>query len=273
LTATDREAPPSPAAGGVAGPEAPLTAGRDAVLRAFLRRALACPEATGLVLRGSLLLDALCPGARAPQDVDYLVLDPFDPAAYERLARAIVATPDPASGPPLAFDRAEIIFGETTAPGLRAFVRSGDEAFQIDLASNDPLPEPPRPIDVVGVGPVLACTPETLFGWKLHGLVERGRGRWRPKDLFDLYTLHTRLPLAPGPARAAIELAFSSRDTPLWALDDLRGRPAWGQSSGGARLWRVFVRRNPGANAPDFVTARDAVRAALDAFLGPAPGA
>jgi Nucleotidyl transferase AbiEii toxin, Type IV TA system len=247
---------------------------RDALLRAFLRRAIACPEAGGLVLRGSLLLNALCPNARPPQDVDYLVPGPFDREASERIALAIIATSDPAGGPPLALEDTAVIFGETPWPGLRAFVSGGGEAFQVDFSSDDPLPEPPRPVEIAGAGRTLACTAETLFGWKLHGLVEFGRGRWRAKDLFDLWLLYTRLPLALGPLRTAIELAFSSRDTPLSTLDDLRTRPAWGESRSGSRGWRTFARRTPAA-VPEFAVARGAVREALDAIygpVGPAPG-
>lgn len=63
---------------------------------------------------------------------------------------------------------------------------TNDARFQIDLAVGDPMCVPPRRIAVAGVGDVLACAPETLFGWKLHGLCEFGPGRWRAKDLFDL---------------------------------------------------------------------------------------
>jgi hypothetical protein len=248
----------------------PPPAARDALLRAWLRRAAACPEARGLVLRGSLLLDALCPGARPPQDVDYLAPGPFDPGALERIARAVAATADPAGGPPLAFERAAVIFGETPWPGLRAFVSGGGDVVQVDFASGDPLPEPPRPVAIAGAGPALACTAETLFGWKLHGLVEYGRGRWRPKDLFDLWLLRTRLPLATGPLRAAIDLAFASRGLPLAALDDLRTRPGWGQSRSGSRSWRAFARRTPAA--PASLAAVGAVREALDAVYGAHPG-
>ncbi|HEU4534673.1 MAG TPA: hypothetical protein VFS00_11170, partial [Polyangiaceae bacterium] len=76
--------------------------------------------------------------------------------------------------------------------------------------------------------------------------------------------------LAPGPLRAAVDLAFSSRGLPLSALDDLRTRPGWGQSRSGTRAWRVFARRNPGA--PEFVAAREAVRVAIEALYGPAAG-
>lgn len=224
-----------------------------------------------MTLRGSLVLDALCPGARPPQDVDYLVPGAFDEAACEAAARAIASRPDGQTT--LGIERTEVIFGDTAFPGVRAHVvgeASGvADHFQVDFAFGDPLPAPARPIAIAGIGPVLACTAETLYGWKLHGLVEYGRGRWRPKDLFDLWLLGARVPLDRAALRAAVELAFSSRGLPLNALDDFRTREGWGLSASSGRKWRAFARRTPGA--PDALEARGAVRALVDELLGPAP--
>jgi hypothetical protein len=237
-----------------AGPE------RRALLDGLLRRARACGEAGPLVLRGSLLLDALVSGARTPQDVDFAVRGPFDAAAAARVVEAVLATEDP-GGPALALERVEVIFAETRFPGLRAVVRGGGDRFQVDLGYGDPLPAPPMLVAIEGVGEVRACTAETLWGWKLHGLVEHGRGKWRAKDLFDLWLLDARLALDPDALRAAVALAFSSRDTPLAALDDFRLRPDWGMSRGSARKWRALARR--GANVPELGEAREAVRRAV----------
>jgi len=124
---------------------------------------------------------------------------------------------------------------------------------------------PPRDVKVSGVGSVLACAPETLFGWKLHGLVEFGRGAWRAKDLFDLQLL-LGLPLEPDSLKRAVELAFSSRSLPLAALDDFLGRAEWGLSRSGQRKWRTFGKRHPGA--PAFLEARERVKAVVMAMLG-----
>jgi Nucleotidyl transferase AbiEii toxin, Type IV TA system len=217
-----------------------------AALAGWLRRARGGPP---WVARGSIVTAALCPGARPPADVDYLVPGDgasFDAAALEREVRAIAAVPDEI---PLEIERAEVIWAETATPGLRAHARAGTRTgtgtagarFQIDLAVGDPMCVPPRVITVDGVGEVLACAPETLFGWKLHGLCEFGPGRWRAKDLFDLDLLWRHAGLEPAATRAAVELAFGSRALPLAALDDFRTRDSWGRSRGGVRKWRALA--------------------------------
>jgi hypothetical protein len=211
------------------------------------------------VLRGSIVTAALCPGARVPGDIDYLVpgdATSFDALAIERVVRSI----DP------RVERAEIIWGETQSPGLRVFL----DGFQVDLAVGDPMCVPPRPLPIAGVGDILACAPETLFGWKLHGLAELGRGRWRAKDLFDLDLLWRHARLDRAATRAAVALAFSSRVLPLSALDDFRTRPTWGQSTGGNRKWRALRKAHPQIT-DDQTATRDRVRAAVDELLSPGP--
>ena len=199
------------------------------------------------ILRGSVLLNALIPEARPAVDIDYLVPGAFDPAAM--LARANAVAP---------IDRSVILYPETKFPGLRVFAG----ALQIDFGFGDPLPAPPRTIEIAGV-PLLACSAETLFGWKLHGLVEHGRGRWRAKDLFDLHLMWTRLSLDREKLRRAIALAFSSRETPLAALDDFRTRADWGESRGGRRKWRTLV-----ADKPPFEEVREIVRKSVAEIIG-----
>jgi hypothetical protein len=243
--------------------------GHAGLLAGWLRRAQSVPAASAWVLRGSLVTAALCPAARAPADVDYLV--PGEPSAagdaavLEAVVRAIASAPDP--GPPLAVESTEAIWAETPWPGLRAHVAgAGGGRFQVDLAAGDPMCVPPRRLAVAGVDAVLACAAETLFAWKLHGLCEHGTGRWRAKDLCDLDLLWRHAALPRAPTRAAVELAFSSRGTPLGALDDFRARESWGRSRGGVRKWRALAKAYAGLD--DFAATRARVRAALDELLG-----
>jgi hypothetical protein len=244
-----------------------IAAGSERPLKSWLRRASAHPRGAELVLRGSLVLGAFCPDrARPAADVDYLVAGRFDAAATTALAHAIAALPD--DGSALAVERTEVIWEETPFPGLRAYVVAADDTFQVDFAFGDPLSLPPRAVTIEGVGPVLGVAPETLFAWKLHGLVEFGRGRWRPKDLYDLDLLWAAVPLDRVALRAAVELAFGSRALPLSALDDFRARESWGTSRGSARKWRLLARRcQPGSPPGDFLEARARVRGAIDAVL------
>lgn len=248
------------------------TAGADAkaaALASWLRRAAIAGD-PAWVVRGSLVTAAHCPGARPPADVDYLAPGrgaDFDDAAVAARLYTIAAAPDPAVA--LALDRTEVIWAESAAPGLRAHavavVAGAEVRFGVDVAVGDPVCVAPRAIAVADVGEVLACAPEMLFGWKVHGLCEFGRGRWRAKDLFDLDLLWRHAALDRAATRAAIELAFGSRDLPLAALDDFRGRPGWGESTGGRRKWRGLARQHPGVD--DFVATRERVRAALAQLL------
>lgn len=246
---------------------------RRALLAGWLRRAAGEPEVARWVLRGSLVTAALCRDARPPVDVDYLLAataDGFDPDAIAARVHAVVARPDPETT--LTVTGTEVIFAETRSPGVRVHLggasRHGADAFQLDLAVGDPMAVPARPVVVAEVGVVLACAAETLFGWKVHGLVEYGRGVWRAKDLYDADLLWRQAALAPDAACAALRLAFSSRDLALAALDDLRTRPTWGTSRSGARRWRKLAREH--APVDDFLGTRERLRAALDALLGPA---
>lgn len=254
----------------------PAVAVNSALVCGWLRRARHEPATAPWVLRGSIVIAAQCAGARVPGDIDYVLpgdATTFDPAALAAAAQALCARPDPATDAATALrvERTEVIWGETATPGLRVFLRGDagevrDHALQVDLAVGDPMCVPPRRIAIPGVGEVTACALETLFGWKLHGLAELGRGKWRAKDLYDLDVLWRSGLLAPAATRAAAELAFSSRALPLAALDDFRTRATWGQSSGGNRKWRVLRKAHPQI-ADDQTVTRDRVRAAVDAIL------
>jgi hypothetical protein len=215
------------------------------------------------VLRGGVLLSALCPDARVPADVDYLLVDAFEREPLTRAIEQIAALPD--AHTELCLDSIEGIWIDTPFPGLRAYLSGqsarGADRFQVDIGWGDPLSTPPRAVDVPEVGSVLACAPETLFAWKAHGLVEFGRGQWRAKDLFDLDLLWRHASLDRAALGEAVRLAFSSRSLELSALDDFLTRPGWGCSRSGERKWRTFSKRNRAV--PPFLEIRQRVRAAL----------
>ncbi|GGR03711.1 nucleotidyl transferase AbiEii/AbiGii toxin family protein [Deinococcus ruber] len=233
-----------------------------------MRRASKHPAATSLVLRGSLVTRALCGQGRPAADVDYLISGPFDAVRLAEFATEIARLPD---------DRVimdvvstDVIWAETAFPGLRVQLLGQDlrgdaQMFQVDFAYGDPLGQPPALLRIPEVGPVLACQAETLWAWKLHGLVEFGPGRWRAKDLYDLHLLGTRVALNHHLLPALVALAFRSRDTALDTLDDVRTRAAWGMSSSNARKWRAF-QRTYGVDL-DVLEARQSVRVQLERLL------
>ncbi len=242
------------------------------LLNGWLRRSIQHPAASKLVLRGSILTRALCDkNSRVPHDVDYLLLEqPFNAQTTEKLALEILRIPDQSTD--LMLENSKIIWADTPYPGLRVNLigcvnDSELQTMQVDFACDDPLSMPPRMLAIDGVGQVLTCAPETLFAWKLHGLVEFGRGRWKPKDLFDLDVLLCSLEFDRIELVKAINLAFSSRAMNIKELDDFCTRETWGCSSRSGRTkWRVFQIKF--GQELDFLETRDRVRNAVNKILG-----
>jgi len=81
---------------------------------------------------------------------------------------------------------------------------------------------------------------EQHFAWKLHGLFERGRGRWRPKDLMDLIGLKRFAELDRSLLAAPIRAAFADHGDDLAEIDRLASGN-FGTSRGSRRRWRRFV--------------------------------
>jgi hypothetical protein len=164
--------------------------------------------------------------------------------------------------------RSEVIWAETAFPGVRAWVqvdtdggeRSGagdptsggaghSRELRIDVGFGDPMDPPPDWIDypagAAGPARVLACRPETLLAWKTHGLFERGKGRWRPKDLFDIYLLAKYAPLDRSLLPRAIRLAFESRGDSI-ALASKLVAGDFGKSPWSLEKWARFRASRPG---------------------------
>ncbi len=242
-------------------PPARTTPPKTELLLAFLRRG---PFPESWVLRGSVVTRAHHEDARDPVDLDYLVrTETWNPVAVEDTARSIVSRPH--SGNEDVVFRVESlrvvpIWEETTFPGIRvvvdARVEGEDDELQIDFGFGDPLAAANVPIVFHGIGPLAAVAPETMVAWKIHGLVEWGRGRWRPKDLYDLEQWLSR-PIDDSLALEALKLAFSSRSTELSALAELLYRPAWGESAGRRKLWKKLATTVKAP--PDFARAKSRV--------------
>lgn len=206
-------------------------------------------------------------------DLDYIVqTDTFDAVALEATVRRLLeakARSEIEAAVRFATDSMRVtpIWAETAFPGLRvvvpALLRGSDAPSElgIDLGFGDPMFAPVEDIAYQGVGPLRAVARETMIAWKIHGLVEWGRGRWRPKDLADLHVLLSE-PIDETVTSKALDLAFSSRKTELSALGDLLFRPSWGESTGRRKRWRSFCRAFPGT--PEFGEAKGRVLALLD---------
>lgn len=233
------------------------------VREALLRRVSYSVYADVFVLRGGMLTRIWVPdGMRVPQDVDFLGLYPFDVEKSKQWLHAALANPDMDDG--VAFDldslQAQAIWEETKFPGVRltvgAIAGEQDYQVQIDVAFGDPLVPPAQwlyyPTLLEGLPVKLqACRPETLVGWKLHGLVEFGAKRWRAKDLYDLMLLTNYTVLDTSSLLDAIDIAFSSRETPLEEVLAMLSSPASWNNSRNRSKWKKFRTSNPSSSIPD----------------------
>jgi hypothetical protein len=208
---------------------------------AILRRLARSSQVEALVLRGGLMMRRWSgPVPRPVEDLDFLARFPFD--AEDTVARLeAVLRADVEDGYGFGALRSEVIWAETPFPGVRVHLETRvpgvaePYALRIDTGFGDPMdPEPTWTEYDVGEGfaaRVLACRPETLLAWKLHGLFERGKGRFRPKDLFDVYLLTRYAPLEHALLPRALRLAFASRGDSLELMERLMsgefGRSPW----------------------------------------------
>ncbi|MEM7233228.1 MAG: nucleotidyl transferase AbiEii/AbiGii toxin family protein [Planctomycetota bacterium] len=228
----------------------PLDSIQDAVLSRLARDECA----KDYLLRGSLLTRAWV-GAqhRHADDIDLLARYPHDAERAERDLRRVLAAPGS-----LALDletlHVERTWVDTDFPGLRCVATTHEgESVQIDIGFDDPVVEPlifcalDRSDSSVGL---YGAGPELSFAWKLHGLFEFDDGAWRAKDLADMDLLLRFVELDDELLVKAIQLAFESRDAPIWRLDRLLDGK-FGRSAKSRQRWRRFRREHPQVAASD----------------------
>lgn len=205
-------------------------------------------------------MDTWIPGRRPVKDLDFLGLGSLSEAeaAIKNLCNV-----DGADG--FTIVGVETTWEETPSPGLRYQI--GPEPFQIDIATGDPMVVPPYRISVDGVS-VLCCAPEIMYGWKTHGLFERGEGRWRARDLWDLYLLQNHLTLDPEILDQAVQTAFSSRNA-SYAIAQRFFEAEWGCSKGSQKKWSKFcLEAGPQANVvEDLLIIKQAVAEKLMSIM------
>ncbi|HEY2367572.1 MAG TPA: nucleotidyl transferase AbiEii/AbiGii toxin family protein [Polyangiaceae bacterium] len=209
------------------------------------------PYADRLVLRGSLVTRRFFP-SRKCEDVDHL-LQGGKADELKSVADAVIAVPDEE---PLEIVAREKLWPDTDMPGHRVVFANG---VQVDIGFGDPITVAPERVTIEGAS-VLAVRPESMIAWKLHGIVELGpRGRWRPKDLHDLF-LYAALDVDEAEVRNALSIAFSSRGHSVSLLESLMTDATWGTSRGSRNRWKRF-RRDEVASAPALPDAIAKVRA------------
>ncbi|MGB3636286.1 MAG: nucleotidyl transferase AbiEii/AbiGii toxin family protein [Rivularia sp. (in: cyanobacteria)] len=235
------------------------------LLESVLRRVFNSIYSDELVLRGGMLTRLWVPAERRiAEDVDFLGLYDFDIEITEEKFKNILKSTYFADGVHFDIDSLEVtgIWLETEYPGARVNINAAFEDYQkniqIDVGFGDPIVPPPQLIDY----PMLtnykiklqAATPETMFGWKLHGLVEQGFKRWRPKDLYDLMLFTSYIKLDETLVRKSIFTAFNSRNTTFDEIYYILSTPEWWDRSKNRGKWKWYIRRKPEQMMPEFLS-------------------
>jgi hypothetical protein len=192
----------------------------------WLRKVKASPLGPHATVRGSQLTQVWLPERRA-QDVDHLLLGEWTVGRVRDLLAELA---------PRAL--LEVTWVETKSPGVRLSL----PGLQVDVGWGDPLVVPPVPMTVAGVE-VQGVRPEIMLAWKLHGLVEHGRGKWHAKTLADVVLFLRKVKLDEELVLRALRVAFESRETPLSALDPLLNDATWGTSRGSRNKWKSYRKK------------------------------
>lgn len=240
----------------------------DPRIAAVLRRLASSPRRESFVVRGGVVTAALvAPRPRRIEDLDLLAqVDRFDGVAlFGAIAEVLATALD--DGVAIGAPTSEVIWAETAFPGLRVRADVEGTPLQVDIGVGDPMHGGPVERALAPGATVWTCRAETMLGWKLHGMFERGPGRWRPKDLHDLDLL-LALDLDRDLVVPSITLAFTSRGDSV-ALAERLIAGELGQSDWSRRKWQRY--REAGYEGSDpgelpEVVAR--VSAALRVYLG-----
>lgn len=227
------------------------------LLESILRRVAYSAYTEDLVLRGGMLTRLwVTSGCRIAFDVDFLGLYPFGIESTEERFRELLKGDN--FSDEVVFDLESLesqgIWLDDPFPGVRVCVDASvldyRQRLQIDVGFSDPLVPPAQWIEyptLVAAKPVklLAARPELMAGWKVHGLIEQGAKRWRPKDLYDLMLLATIVPLDKALLKEAIAVAFSSRNASLEEVRMILTNRQWWNTGKNRRKWRWYCRKVP----------------------------
>lgn len=235
---------------------------RHHVLEGVLRRVARLARPDSFVLRGGMLTRLwAAPTARPADDLDFVGTFPY--SVEETARRFAPALRDTDIDDGVAFDpdglRARAMWLDTGFPGVRLGIRVGlerpERELQIDVGFGDPLVPAAKlveyPAATGDAARVWCAAPETMVGWKLHGLAETGERRWRPKDLYDLCLITENVGLNLDELVSAIAVAFTSRGYRTADAPAVFGAASWwGEKTAHAR-WREFCERGAGLGIPE----------------------
>lgn len=236
----------------------------NAFLAAWLSRMQHLPveHKDRLMLTGSLVTASLVPEARQSADMDYMYFGNFDVNWVVSVVMQVVWQAD-LDGFKFSFSSHSLNSPYDASPCVRCVIEGEHKGqrhqFQIDFFCAEPISRQPRQLTVLGVPEVRTCSPEDLWAWKLHGLVECGPGIWRAKDLYDLAVL-LQLGLDIDQLRDAVLLAFNHRNLPIEALAGFVVLDDWGRGNDAYSSWEYIC---PPESRFTFEHCRESVRRQL----------
>lgn len=248
-------------------------AARHRMLEGFLARLALAPDADAFVLRGGMLVRHWFPEVERPaRDVDLVCRLPYDQRDLRERLVNILGEPRVRDG--VLFDtsrvRIDALWPDSEHPGLRLFAagradgRAGD--ITVDLTFHLEVWPSASPCELpLGAGrvPLWVCPPEMLIGRKLKVTADLSVGRWRPKDLADVWLMLGREP-DRGRVGESIE-----RLMPRGEVSALLDRGFW-LEPGAASRWGRF-HRDAGRTMPaDLAMVVEEVRARLSRMVGSA---
>lgn len=222
------------------------------VLEHILQQISLSPDAHTMIVRGSLITRAwvMPTYERLVKDLDLMACYAFDAVRGIDFIKRALALPIPSDDVVILHKQLtiETTWENTALPGHRFLVPV--QAFgqllevQIDLAYNDPLVPPAIWWQYPTVLPnsflnVHTIRPELACAWKVQGLFEFWQtkgGKWRTKDLYDIFILLQSVPMDQHMLTQAIKVAFEDRQTP-WKVYQRVLDGEFGLSKGSRKAW------------------------------------
>jgi hypothetical protein len=240
--------------------ETTTDAARHRMLEGVLLRLARQPDAGEFVVRGGMLLRHwFRPHPRPAEDLDLIATFPFN---IDEAARRFLPVFSDAAEDGVVFDtertRAEGIFLETGAPGVRVFASGVFDGTEDDFHVDLTFGPPPRPAPVLAAIPTAsgaiarawACRPETVVGQKIQAIRHLGMLGWRQKDLDDLRLLFARVPMDDAAMREAVVAYLADVGGTANDARALFGPDSWWGMKLSSARWMDYVKESPGRDVP-----------------------
>lgn len=231
------------------------------VLEHILQQIFLLPDAHTMIVRGSLITRAWTTPTyeRLVKDLDLMACYAFDADKGIGFIKRALTLSIPSDDVVILHEQltVETTWENTEFPGHRFLVpvQAFDQLLevQIDLAYNDPLVPPAVWWQYPAVLPnsflnIHTIRPELACAWKVQGLFEFWQtkgGKWRIKDLYDIFILLQSVSMNQHMLTQAMKVAFEDRQTP-WKVYQRVLDGEFGLSKGSRKAWTKFCNQYKG---------------------------